>query len=109
MGQPLGIVLVFMIDTKLWDIHLPVHGEKGKETKSRASHPHTSEVSIAVTTLLLLHWELSVGMFHWERVLGECWDNVASSWAALCPAPILFHKRWEGWILLETGCLYLLA
>lgn len=98
-----------MIDTKLWDIHLPVHGEKRKETKSRASHAHTSEASITATTLLLFHWEISLSMFHWERVLGECWDNVACSWAALCPAPILSHKRWEGWILLETGCLYLLA
>lgn len=34
-GQPLGVVLASMIETESWHIHVPGHGEKGKETESR--------------------------------------------------------------------------
>lgn len=62
MGLPLGVVLVFMVDTELWHVHLPVHGEKGKKTKSRANRLHTREVSITASTLPLFYWELHLNV-----------------------------------------------
>lgn len=106
MQQPLHVVLVFWAGTELRNVHLPVPRGKGKETESRASCLHTRDVSVAATTLFLLHWELGLDLatpnFGGVGVLEQYWDNMAFSWAPLCPAPILFHGRWEGWILLDN-------
>lgn len=82
MGQPLGVVLVFMVETESWHVHLPGHGEKGKETRSRMSHCQTNEASITLSTLLFLHGELgldkAVPKFRRE-VLGQRWDHMVGS------------------------------
>lgn len=62
MGLPLGVVLVSMVDTKLWHVHLPIHGENWGEIKSRMNCLHTSKASIMATTLPLFYWELGLNM-----------------------------------------------
>jgi len=82
VGQPLGVVLVFMVETESWHVHLPGHREKGKETKSRTSCCQTSEASITLSTLLFLHGELSLdkAIPNFRReVLGEHWDHMVGS------------------------------
>lgn len=53
----MGIILLPMVATQLWPVHLAVRKEKGRGTKSRISCLPTSKASITTITLLLSHWE----------------------------------------------------
>lgn len=75
MGQPLGVVLAFMIESELWHVHVPGHGEKGKGTESGTSRGQTSEATVTPIAWLFFPWKPGVDRAtpHLRReVSGEC-------------------------------------
>lgn len=110
MQQPLHVVLVFWTGTELRNVHLPVPRGKGKETESRASCLHTRDVSVAATTLFLLHWELGLDVATPNFGRG-CWNNTGITWPLaghLCVQPqSYFMEDGKDGFCWTTGCLCL--
>lgn len=106
----LRVVLVFWVGTELRNVHLPVHGEKGKETESRASCLHTGEVSVTATTLFLFHWELGLDVATPNFGSG-CWNHAGITWPLarqLCAQPqSYFMEDGKDGFCETPGCLCL--